>query len=187
MSSPPEVTQLLLAWRDGDNQAFEKLVPIVYQDLHRLARGQLRRDRAAWTLDTTSLVHESYLRLREADQVDWNDRNHFMAVAARAMRQVVIEYARRRVAEKRGGGQRPGTLDERQIAVDENSAWLLDLNRALDRLAAHRQRLAQVVECRFFAGLSTAETAEILETSERTVKRDWAFARSWLQRELAAP
>ena len=171
MSSPPEVTQLLHAWRDGDNQAFEKLVPIVYADLHRLARGQLRRDHAGWTLDTTALVHESYLRLREADRVDWSDRNHFMAVAARAMRQVVIEYARRRMAEKRGGGLRPGTLDEGQIGVDENAAWLLDLNRALDRLAAHRQRLAQVVECRFFAGLSNSETAEVLETSERTVKR----------------
>jgi RNA polymerase sigma factor (TIGR02999 family) len=185
MTEPTDVTQLLHAWRDGDGRAFEQLVPVVYKDLHRLAKGQLRRDRGGWTLDTTGLVHEAYLRLRDADRVDWNDRGHFIAVAARAMRQVITEYARRRLADKRGGGQRPGSLDDREIAVDDHATWLVDLNRALERLSEHRERLVHVVECRFFAGLSNAETAEALGASERTVKREWAFARSWLQRELA--
>lgn len=186
MSEPTQhdVTRLLLAWRGGDAGAFEELVPLVYQDLRRLARHQLRRDHQGWTLQTTGLVHEAYLRLVDADKVDWQDRGHFLGVAARAMRQVVIEYARRRSAEKRGGGQRPATLDDRVLAVDEHAEWLLALDQALERLAAHRERLAQVVECRFFAGLSNEETAEALGTSVRTVKRDWTFARSWLQREL---
>jgi len=179
-----DVTQLLLAWRGGDAGAFERLVPMVYQDLRRLARNQLRRDHAGWTLQTTGLVHEAWLRLVDADQVDWQDRGHFLGVAARAMRQVVIEYARRRSAEKRGGGVRAATLDERVIPIDDHAEWLLDLNEALERLAAHRERLARVVECRFFAGLSNEETAEALGSSVRTVKRDWTFARSWLQREL---
>ena len=187
MADPLEVTHLLHAWRQGDENAFEELLPMVYGDLHRLARGQLRRERAGWTLDTTSLVHEAYLRLQGAAAVDWQDRNHFMAVAARAMRQVVVEYARRRLAEKRGSGQRPGTLDESRIAVDDHATWLLDLGRALDRLAEHRERLARVVECRFFAGLTNAETAAALGASERTVKREWTFARSWLQGELGSP
>lgn len=181
-----EVTQLLHQWRDGETEAFQRLVPLVYQDLRRIARAQLRRDHAGWTLDTTGLVHEAYMRLVDADKVDWQDRGHFLGVAARAMRQVVIEYARRRVAAKRGGGVRAGTLDEGVIAIHEHAEWLLTLNDALDRLAEHRERLAQIVECRFFAGLTTAETAEALGTSERTVKRDWSFARSWLQRELGA-
>jgi RNA polymerase sigma factor (TIGR02999 family) len=186
MSEPErhEVTQLLLAWRGGDAGAFERLVPMVYQDLRRLARNQLRRDHAGWTLETTGLVHEAWLRLVDADRVDWQDRGHFLGVAARAMRQVVIEYARRRSAEKRGGGVRAATLDEQVIPIDEHAEWLLDLNEALERLAAHRVRLARVVECRFFAGLSNEETAEALGSSVRTVKRDWTFARSWLQREL---
>ena len=185
MTDPADVTQLLHAWHKGDSQAFEQLVPAVYQDLHKLARGQLRRDRGGWTLDTTGLVHEAYLRLRDADRVQWNDRGHFIAVAARAMRQVVTEYARRRLAEKRGGGQRPGSLDNHQIAVDDHATWLVDLNRALEKLGEHRKRLVHVVECRFFAGLSNVETAEALGVSERTVKREWTFARSWLQRELS--
>jgi RNA polymerase sigma factor (TIGR02999 family) len=186
MSEPErhEVTQLLLAWRGGDAGAFERLVPMVYQDLRRLARNQLRRDHQGWTLETTGLVHEAWLRLVDADRVDWQDRGHFLGVAARAMRQVVIEYARRRSAEKRGGGVRAATLDEQVIPIDEHAEWLLDLNEALERLAAHRVRLARVVECRFFAGLSNEETAEALGSSVRTVKRDWTFARSWLQREL---
>jgi len=186
MSEPErhEVTQLLLAWRGGDAGAFERLVPMVYQDLRRLARNQLRRDHQGWTLETTGLVHEAWLRLVDADRVDWQDRGHFLGVAARAMRQVVIEYARRRSAEKRGGGVRAATLDEQVIPIDEHAEWLLDLNEALERLAAHRERLARVVECRFFAGLSNEETAEALGSSVRTVKRDWTFARSWLQREL---
>lgn len=188
MDEPPrhDVTRLLLAWRDGDAEAFERLVPLVYQDLRRLARNQLRRDHAGWTLQTTALVHEAWMRLVDADRVDWQDRGHFLGVAARAMRQVVIEYARRRAAEKRGGGARPATLDDRVLAVDEHAEWLLAVNEALERLGAHRQRLARVVECRFFAGLTNEETAEALGSSVRTVKRDWTFARSWLQRELGA-
>lgn len=179
-----DVTVLLRAWRGGDEQAFEELVPLVYQDLRRLARGQLRRDRQGWTLDATSLVHEAYFRLQKSSQVDWEDRGHFLAVAAKAMRQVVVEYARRRLAEKRGGGQRPELFEDGQISVDDHAQWLVELNQAMDRLAAQKERLAQVVECRFFAGMSNEETAQALEVSVRTVKRDWAFARSWLQKEL---
>ncbi len=181
-----EITQLLQAWQGGDRAAFDQLVPLVYQDLRRVAKAQLRRDRAGWTLDTTGLVNEAYMRLVGGGGVEWNDRGHFLAVAARAMRQVVIEYARRRVASKRGGGVRPGTLDERVIGIDSHAEWLISLNQALERLTAYRERLARVVECRFFAGLSNSETAEALGTSERTVKRDWTFARSWLQKELGA-
>lgn len=178
------VTQLLRAWGNGDGEAFDRLVPLVYQDLRRLARGQRRRQGSGWTLDTTGLVHEAYLRLARSDQLAVEDRGHFLAVAARAMRQVVIEYARRRAADKRGAGQRPVTLEEGDIAIDLQAEWLLALNQALDRLGRHRERLVRVVECRYFSGLSVEETAEALNTSSRTIKREWTFARSWLQREL---
>lgn len=180
-----DVTQLLRAWGDGEEAAFDRLVPLVYQDLRRLARAQLRRG-SSWTLDTTGLVHEAYLRLAKSGQLALEDRGHFLAVAAHAMRQVVVEYARRRAAEKRGAGQRPVTLEEGAFSTDLQAEWLLALNQALDRLGRRRKRLVRVVECRYFSGLSIEETAEALDTSSRTVKREWTLARSWLQKELGA-
>lgn len=180
-----DVTVLLKAWRDGDEGALDRLLPLIYEDLRRLARGQLRRQSSGWTLSATGLVHEAYLRLLRSKQISLNDRGHFLAVAARAMRQVVIEQARRHGAKKRDAGGPPATLDEAVLAVESQAEWLLDLNQALERLSQRRQRMAQVVECRYFAGLSVEDTATALETSPRTVKREWTFARSWLLRELS--
>ena len=188
MQKSGEVTELLLAYREGDRAAFDRLVPMVYDDLRRIARRQLNRgsnpDRV---LDTTGLVHESYLKLVDGSRVDWQDRGHFLGVAARAMRQVVIGYARRQGAAKRGAGGQQTTLDEGMIAVgavDGQAEWLLALDDALGRLGEKNPRLAQVVECRFFAGLSEEETASAMGVSLRTAQRDWMRARAWLQEEL---
>lgn len=179
-----DVTELLLAYRQGDRQAFDRLVPLVYDDLRRIARRQLGRGNPDGVLDTTSLVHESYLKLVDGSRVDWQDRSHFLGVAARAMRQVVIAYARKRGAAKRGGGSLQTTLDEGHIAVDGQAEWLVALDAALERLGGKNPRLARVVECRFFAGLSEEETAAALDVSLRTAQRDWMRARAWLQEEL---
>jgi RNA polymerase sigma factor (TIGR02999 family) len=182
-----DVTELLLAYRQGDREAFDRLVPMVYDDLRRIARRQLGRGNPDGVLDTTSLVHESYLKLVDGGRVDWQDRAHFLGVAARAMRQVVITYARRRGAAKRGGGSHQTTLDEgHHIAIDSQAEWLLALDAALERLGANNPRLARVIECRFFAGLSEEETATALGVSLRTAQRDWMRARAWLQEELRA-
>jgi RNA polymerase sigma factor (TIGR02999 family) len=181
-----EVTQLLVAYREGDRDAFERLVPIVYDDLRRIARAHLRRNRAGHTLNTTVLVHEAYLRLVDQTRAQWEDRQHFLSVCARAMRQIIISNARKHAAAKRGGGERRVTLDEGRIAGNENAEWLLSLDRALERLAARNERLARVVECRYFAGLSERETADALQTSLRTVQRDWMRARAWLREDLGA-
>ncbi len=186
-AGPPSregVTQLLIAYRDGDREAFDRLVPMVYEDLRRIARRQLRRGAPGQTLNTTGLVHEAYFKLVDPAKVDWQGRGHFLAVSARAMRQVIIGYARKRSAGKRGGGERPVTLDEAQIAVDDQADRLLALDRALERLGGHDPRLARVVECRFFAGLSEEETAQALGVSLRTAQRDWMRARAWLKEEL---
>ena len=186
MPKTGDVTELLVAYRQGDREAFDQLLPLVYDDLRRIARRQLGRGNPDRVLDTTSLVHESYLKLVDGSRVDWQDRSHFLAVAARAMRQVVIGYARRRGAAKRGGGQVETTLDEGRIAIDGQAEWLLALDAALTRMGDKNPRLAQVVECRFFAGLSEEETATALGVSLRTAQRDWMRARAWLQEELSA-
>jgi RNA polymerase sigma factor (TIGR02999 family) len=181
----PDVTQLLLAYGSGDREAFNHLLPLVYEDLRKVARRQLNRvgnpDRV---LDTTGLVHESYLKMVDQTRVNWTSRSHFLGVAARAMRQVVIDYARRRGAAKRGGGAIQTTIEEGHIAVEDQADWLLSLDQALSRLEARNPRLARIVECRFFAGLSEEETAEALGISLRTVQRDWMKARAWLQEDL---
>jgi RNA polymerase sigma factor (TIGR02999 family) len=181
----PDVTQLLLAYGSGDREAFNHLLPLVYEDLRKVARRQLNRvgnpDRV---LDTTGLVHESYLKMVDQTRVNWTSRSHFLGVAARAMRQVVIDYARRRGAAKRGGGAIQTTIQEGHIAVEDQADWLLSLDQALSRLEARNPRLARIVECRFFAGLSEDETAEALGISLRTVQRDWMKARAWLQEDL---
>jgi RNA polymerase sigma factor (TIGR02999 family) len=181
---PGEVTQLLRAYDNGDRSAFDRLVPIVYDELRRLARRHIRRGPRGQTLDTTGLVHEAYLKLAGSPELHLKDRGHLMAVTARAMRQVMISRARARLADKRGGGVVPAELEEGQVGVEPAAEWLLDLDRALTGLRAHDERLAQVFECRYFAGLSEEETAEALGISLRTAQRSWMRARAWLRDTL---
>jgi RNA polymerase sigma-70 factor, ECF subfamily len=181
-----DLTRLLLAYRNGDRSAFDRLVPLVYPDLRRIARAHLRRGPSGRTLDTNGVVHEAWMKLVDQSRVDWQDRTHFLAVAARAMRQVVIDYARRRGAGKRGGGAPPLELDESRLGVVDQAEWLVTLGQALERLGSRDQRLVQVIECRFFAGLSEEETAEAMGVSLRTAQRDWLRARAWLREELRA-
>lgn len=179
-----EVTQLLKAAGSGDESALEQLAPLVYDELRKLAHWQLRREAQPRTLCTTGLVHEAYLKLAGSPNLPSENRGHFFAVAAKVMRQIMISEARKRGAAKRGGGAVHLTLESSEVSVDELSAELLSLNEALDRLESANARLARIVECRFFAGLSVEETAEAVEMSPRTVKRDWRVARAWLYREL---
>ncbi len=185
---PPkeEVTQLLIAYGQGDRQALDRLLPVVYSELHGIAARQMRHERADHTLNATALVHEVYLKLMDQNQVSWQNRAHFFAIAARAMRQVLISYARKHNAEKRGGGAPNTLLDGKEIALGERADELLALDEALTRLAGFDQRLAQVVEYRFFGGLTIEETSAVLDVSTMTVKRDWNKAKAWLYRELHA-
>lgn len=179
-----EVTLLLRAAREGDEGAAGKLYELVYADLRHIAQRHLRGGRDAAAPHTTSLVHEAYLRLARPDGSDYKDRVHFFAVASRAMRQLLIDHARRRHAGKRGGGEIAIDLAAVEIAGDDRSGELLLVDEALKRLEAFDPRLAQVVEWRFFGGLTEVEIADALGMSERTVKRDWRRARAFLQREL---
>ena len=179
-----DLTGLLAAHRRGDREALGRLLPLVYRDLQRLAKRQLGQRRPGQTLDTTSLVHEAYMKLADGERTAWENRGHFFAVASLAMRQIVIDYARQSQAGKRGGQQRNLGLDEVAIAIDEQAEGLLALDQALERLGEIDARLPRVVECRFFTGLSEEETAEALGVSTRTVERDWKRARAWLRREL---
>jgi RNA polymerase sigma factor (TIGR02999 family) len=181
-----EITQLLLEHRGGDPEAMHRLMPLVYHELRRIARRHLAGHRRGALLDTTGLVHESFLKLAENGNLPADCRAHFFALASRAMRQVAIDYARSRRALKRGGGERPVTLDERRVGETDLNVDLLALDQALKRLAKLNERLEQVVECRYFAGLTEPETAEALGISVRTVQRDWLKARAWLKRELQA-
>ena len=177
-----EVTGLLRSAESDGEDPLDRLWPLLYDDLRAIARRQLRRERPGQTLVTTALVHEAYLKLVDSSAVAQRGRAYFFAAAARAMRQVLVDHARRRGRLKRQGGEdAPGGIS---VGVDDFSAELLDLHDALDRLAAEHPRPARTVECRFFAGLSVEETAEALGVSPRTVKADWALARGWLYREL---
>lgn len=178
------ITLLLHRARDGDEEALHELFPLVYDTLKRLSRRELQREGGEPTLSTTGLVHEAYVKLSPGTEVVWNDRTHFYAVAARAMRQILIERARRRLAEKREGGWRRLTLSGRHARFQVRWDELLALDQALDRLDALNRRLRQVVELRFFGGLSESEVAGILGVSSRTVRRDWTKARLFLHREL---
>lgn len=182
MTRDPAVTRLLADLRRGDPDALGALFPLVYADLRDLARRQLRGARG--TLNTTAVVHEAYLRFAGNDGVLPSDRAHFFAIAARAMRQIVIDHARRHLAAKRGGGAPHTLLDEAQVAVEDRAEELLDLHAALERMETLDARLGRVVELRFFAGLSVEETAEALSVSAITVKRDWRKAKAFLYREL---
>jgi RNA polymerase sigma factor (TIGR02999 family) len=179
-----ELTQLLVDARDGGADALERLFPIVYQRLHEIAHAHLGRDGEGRTVSTTALVHEAYLKLIDADRVEWQDRNHFFSLASRAMRQILIDYARKHLAAKRGGEMHRVDLDDVQIAAADRADTLVALDEALTRLAALSLRLAQVVELKFFGGLSEEEIARILGLSDRTVRREWTKARGWLQKEL---
>lgn len=182
-SATAGVTQLLQAARGGDGRALDALFARVYDELHRLAH-QVRQGRAGETLRTTALVHEAYLKLIPSADMSWESRAHFFSVAARAMRQVLVDAARRRVAQKRGGGELLVSLDERVQAPPMRSAELLALDEALHRLAARNERWVGIVEHRFFAGLTAGETAAVMDLSLRTVEREWRAARAWLADEL---
>jgi RNA polymerase sigma factor (TIGR02999 family) len=179
------ISEVLDRLHDGDREAFDELVQLVYAELRRIARRQRRLDfRHTPTIATTALVNEAYLRLVRQDGKHYAHRGHFLAVAATAMRQIVIDEARARLRDKRGGGQQPVTLDNQEIRIDSQAELLIALNEALDRLDRRNPRLRQVVECRFFAGLTEEETAQALGVNPRTIRRDWAKARAFLGAEL---
>lgn len=184
-SSPEQITQLLVAWGDGDQTALEKLMPVVYAELHRLARRYMRRENPGHTLQTSALVNEAYLRLVDAKSLHWQNRAHFFAVSARIMRRILVDLARERQGLKRGGGAQRITLDEGMALSPRKDVDLLALDEALQRLAALSARQSQVVELRYFGGLNEEEVAEALRVSPRTVRQDWSLARTWLYRELS--
>ncbi len=183
-SATSTVTRLLLAWREGDPAALQRLVPLVYAELHRLAHRQMRGEPKGHTLQTTALLNELYLRLVDSNRVRWQNRAHFFALAAQLMRRVVVDEARARRSLKRGGAAVHVVLDEAPIACPPRGVDLLALDEALTRLAKVDGRKCRVVELRYFAGLSVQETAEALDVSPETVIRDWKFAKLWLHREL---
>ena len=172
-----------MAWRGGNEAALEQLVPLVHEELHRIARGCMRGERAGHSLQATALVNEAYLRLIGAQQVDWQNRVHFLAVSARLMRRILVDFARSKNYQKRGGGAQAVTLDE-ALVVNEPGRDLIALDEALDALAKLDERKSRVVEMRFFGGLSVEETAAVLGVSGDTVMRDWRLAKAWLLREL---
>jgi RNA polymerase sigma factor (TIGR02999 family) len=182
--STHQVTHLLQAWGEGEQGALDELVPLVYQELHRLAQVYMSRERSGHTLQTTALVNEAYLRLVDTTQASWQNRAHFFAICANVMRRILVEWARSRQALKRGGAARPLDLVESLVASEEPGRDLVALDDALKDLSALDPRKGKVVELRFFGGLSVEETAETLKISCETVMRDWKFAKSWLRREL---
>ena len=184
-ASPHTVTRLLHDAREGNAAAFERLLPIVYAELHGIAERHMHRERADHTLQPTALVHEAFLRLVGGTPAEFSDRKHFLRAASQVMRRVLVDHARARNSDKRGGALRV-TLDEQVAGHDERTLDMLVLDDALTRLAAAEPRWAQVVELRFFTGLEVHEVAEVLEISAATVKRDWQFAKAWLSRELGA-
>jgi RNA polymerase sigma factor (TIGR02999 family) len=187
MTSPSqnEVTQLLLAWSDGDKAALEVLTPLVYAELHRLAGRYMRRERAGHALQTTALVNEAYVRLIDFRQVRWQNRAQFFAVAAQLMRHILVDFARARLRAERGGYKQQVSLEEAAVVSKDIGADLVALDDALNSLAEIDPRKSRMVELRFFGGLSVEETAKALNISPRTVQREWSLARDWLYRELS--
>lgn len=180
------LTELLLELRGGSDGVMERLYPLVYEELRRIAHRALRGERTGHTLGTTGLVHEAYLRLADQTRLEYSDRAHFYGIAARAMRHILVDYARRHRAAKRGGDQRPIALDETALCVEDRAEALLGLDEALKELEALDPRLGQVVQCRFFGGLTEEETGEVLGVTARTVRRDWLKAKGWLYHHLSA-
>ena len=183
--SQPDATDLLLAWNDGDASAFERLTPIVHAELLRLARRYMRRERADHTLQATALVNEAYLRLIDVNRIHWHNRTHFLAMAAKTMRRILVEHARHRGRDKRGGGAVHVALDEALEISATRKDDLVALHDALTTMATFDPRMSQVVELRFFGGLTVEETADVLSVSAETVMRDWKTAKAWLVRELS--
>jgi RNA polymerase sigma factor (TIGR02999 family) len=178
------VTALLVRLSNGEEAVLDDLLPAVYEELRRIAHNQLRGEREDHTLRTTELVHEAYLKLVNHNAVDWQDRQHFFAVAARAMRQVLVDHARKKTAQKRGGDAPEVPIDQVTLPRETKTEQLIALDDALGRLAERDERAAKVVECRFFGGYTIEETADVLDVSRSTVKRDWRAAQAWLNREL---
>jgi RNA polymerase sigma-70 factor (ECF subfamily) len=184
--SPQQVTRLLVAWSDGDGAARDELMPLVYEELRRLAHRCMSRERPGHTLQTSALVNEAYLRLVDQKNVRWQDRAHFFGIAARLMRQVLVDYARKRRYAKRGGEARRVPLDEALVVSEERADEVVALDDALKSLAEIDPRQSQIVELRFFGGLSIEETAEVLAVSPGTVMRDWTLAKAWLRRAVSS-
>src|SRR5258705_1037824 len=182
--STKEITQLLVAWSDGDKSALEELTPLVYEELHRLAHRYMRGERAGHTLQTTALVDEAYSPLIDWKNVRWQNRAHFFGVSAQLMRRILVDFARTRDYQKRGAGMRAVTLNEAINVSNEKGVDLVALDEALTALAELDQRQSKVIELRFFGGLTNEEAAEVLKVSVATVRRDWSLARAWLHREL---
>jgi RNA polymerase sigma factor (TIGR02999 family) len=180
-----EITELLKAWRQGDEQAIEKLTPQVYRELHRAAKRCMKGERDGHSLQTTALINELYLRLTDLKGIDWQNRAHFFAVCARQMRRILTDQARARHSHKRGGGAQPVSLDVAPVVCPDSREDLLAVDDALNKLAKTDARKSQVVELKFFGGLSVEETAEVLKVSPETVVRDWRLAKAWLLRELS--
>lgn len=178
------ITQMLLEWSEGDNAALERLTPLVYEELHRLAHHYMRRERSGHTLQTSALVNEAYLRLVNQRNIKWNSRTHFFAIAARMMRRILVDYARSHLYAKRGGGAVHLSLELAELASNEASAEVTALDEALSRLESMDPQQARVVELRFFGGLTIKETAEAMKISVDMVKREWSTARAWLYREM---
>ncbi|HXM23166.1 MAG TPA: sigma-70 family RNA polymerase sigma factor [Terriglobales bacterium] len=185
VASKVEVTQLLRAWGSGDDRALDKLTPLVESELHRLAHRYMAREKPGHTLQTTALVNEVYLKLINVQDMTWQDRAHFFAISARMMRHILTDFARSRQFQKRGGAALHVTFDEALLVSPKQDADIVALDEALGQLAALDPRKGQVVELRFFGGLSVEETAEVLKVSRETVLRDWKFAKVWLLRELS--
>jgi len=179
------ITQWLIAWSDGRRDALDQLMPLVYKDLRRLAAGYMRREPARRSLQPTALVHEAFLRLVDQRQVQWRNRAHFFAIAAGMMRRILVDHARRQLAEKRGGGLEHVTLVDDQIAADQRGIDLLGLHDSLERLAVFDPQQERIVELRYFGGLTIEETAEVLGISAATVVRDWTIAKAWLRADLS--
>lgn len=184
-SQPHEITQLLAEWSEGNQAALDRLYPLVYKELRRLAHGYLRRERKGHTLQTTALINEAYLRLVDQKHVHWANRSHFFGISAQIMRRILIDHARRYDYSKRGGGARRISLNEGAVVEKQRARELLMLDEALKSLATIDSRRSQVVELRYFGGLNNEEIAEVLKISENTVTRDWNMARAWLYQELS--
>jgi len=183
-SSRKDVTDLLIDWSNGDEEALNKLMPLVYDELHRLASRYLRHERPGHTLQTTALVHEAYLKLVDQTNMTWQNRVQFFAASSRVMRHILVDHARNRRAFKRGRDYCRLSLDEARISADEKDGDLLTLNEALNNLAAIDSQQSRVVELRVFGGLTVEETAEALRISPRTVKREWSMAKAWLHKQI---
>jgi RNA polymerase sigma-70 factor, ECF subfamily len=184
-SSTQQVTQLLNDWSNGDQAARDRLMALVYDELHRLAHQYMKRERPGHTLQTSALVNEAFVKLVDQRNVRWQNRAHFFGIAAQLMRRILVDHARSRQSAKRGGAARPVSFDDGLLVSDERSAEVVGVHEALERLAEFDSRKGQIVELRFFGGLSIDETAEVLSVSPGTVMRDWTLAKAWLRREMS--